>query len=223
MNSAFLRLTSVFRQFERQGGVCDVSLEVAAGERVAVVGPSGSGKTTLLRLIAGLEIPQRGAIWLGERQVSASGRNLVAAHDRHIGFVFQDLALWPHLTVHGHLKFVLDAARVPASECAERIQETLALGHLDSRLANRYPHQLSGGEQQRLALARALAGRPQLLLLDEPFSSLDPELRRRVRDEVTNLVRQLRVTTMCVSHDREDAAGLADRLVAMLHGAIEPV
>jgi iron(III) transport system ATP-binding protein len=220
VNSAFLRLTSVFRQFERQGGVCGVSLEVGAGERVAVAGPSASGKTTLLRLIAGLEIPQRGEIWLGGRQVSAAGANMVAPHERRVGFVFQDLALWPHMTVREHLTFVLDAARVPATECAERIQETLALCHLDSRLGSRYPHQLSGGEQQRLALGRALAGRPQLLLLDEPFSSLDPELRREVRDEVTMLVRQLRLTTMCVSHDREDATAFADRLVEMRHGAI---
>src|SRR2546426_473234 len=128
----------------------------AAGESVVVVGPSGSGKTTLLRLIAGLEQPDRGEIWLDGRRVAAPARNTVAAHERRVGFVFQDLALWPHLSVRGNLEFVVASAAMPRPQRPGRINDTLRLCHIDLLLAGRYPHQLSGGEQQRVALARAL-------------------------------------------------------------------
>src|SRR5262245_22888970 len=188
------------------------------GEALVVLGPSGSGKTTLLRLLAGLEIPDTGGIWLSGVQVSARGRILVPPHERRIGYVFQDLALWPHLTVHQHMDFVLGSLHVPRPDRASRIAEILTLVRIE-RLATRYPHELSGGEQQRVALARAFVGDPQLILMDEPFSSLDDELRARLREELAELQRSAQITTVYVTHDREDAR-LADRLVEIRAGRI---
>jgi iron(III) transport system ATP-binding protein len=185
------------------------------------VGPSGCGKTTLLRLIAGLDTPEDGEIWIEQQQVAGAGRNRVPPGDRGIGFVFQDLALWPHLTVREQLDFVLQSAGRTKTERLGRIREVLDLFHVGSSLAGRLPHQLSGGEQQRVALARALVGSPRLLLLDEPFSSLDAELRVALRSELATLQRQLRVPTIYVTHDRDDAAVLGDRTVFMRSGRIE--
>jgi ABC-type Fe3+/spermidine/putrescine transport system ATPase subunit len=136
--------------------------------------------------------------------------------------VFQDLALWPHLTVRGNLEFVLSALKVPKADHERRVQETLALVRAEG-FAGRYPHELSGGEQQRVALGRALAGNPRVLLLDEPLSSLDPELRSQMRRELARLQRTLTLTTMYVTHDREDAAVLADRVIEMRAGRIVAV
>jgi iron(III) transport system ATP-binding protein len=199
-----------------------VSLEVASGDAVVILGPSGCGKTTLLRLIAGLEVPDSGEIWLAGAQAAAAGRNLIPAHERGIGFVFQDLALWPHLTVQRNLNFVLESVKMPRAERAARALEALSLVRIE-QLSNRYPHQLSGGEQQRVALARALVGQPRMLLLDEPFSNLDPELRDALRRELARLQRTLQVTTVYVTHDQGDAASLADRVIEMRAGRIVTV
>jgi len=192
----------------------DFSLDVDAGERVVVLGPSGCGKTTLLRLIGGLELPDAGEIWLADQLVATGGRLLVPAHERRLGYLFQDLALWPHLTVWGNLEFVLGSIGVRKADRPERIREALALVRVDA-LAHRRPSELSGGEQQRVALARALVGKPRLLLLDEPFSSLDAELRAVLRGELVRLQQSLRLTSIYVTHDRDDAAALADRVVRL--------
>ena len=197
----------------------DLSLDVVAGESVVILGPSGCGKTTVLRLIAGLERPDAGEIQLDGHTVARAGRNLVPPHERRLGVVFQDLALWPHLTVKENLDFVLGSIGVARAERAERIREVLELVRIDT-LAGRHPHQLSGGEQQRVALARALVGRPRLLLLDEPFSSLDPELRVVLRREVQRLRRAVHLTSIFVTHDRDDATALADRIVEMRQGRV---
>jgi iron(III) transport system ATP-binding protein len=215
-----VRVVNVSKRFGNDGGLEDVSLDIGEGESVAVVGANGSGKTSLLRLIAGLELPDRGEIWLNDRQVARAGLNTIAANERRIGFVFQDLALWPHLTVRGNLEFVVAAAALPHAQRADRIAETLRLCRVGLPLVLRYPHQLSGGEQQRVALARALVGSPQLLLLDEPFSSLDRKLRVELREQLATLQRQLRVTTVSVTHDAEDAAALADRTVTLHRGRL---
>jgi iron(III) transport system ATP-binding protein len=186
---------------------------------VVVLGASGCGKTTLLRVIAGLETPDTGEIWLGSTQVTDAGRNLVAPHERRIGFVFQDLALWPHLSVRKNLEFVLEAQRVPPAARTARVKEALRVVRIET-LVDRYPHELSGGEQQRVALARSLVGEPRILLLDEPLSSLDPELRSTLRQELARLQRALRLTTVYVTHDREDASALADSVVEMRAGRI---
>jgi len=222
VSATFLRLTGMTRRHGSRSVVDDVSLDVAFGEVVVILGPSGSGKTTLLRLIAGLDVPDHGEIWLDGRRVTERDRRLVPPHQRRIGFVFQDLALWPHLTVRENLGFVVGSAGVAKAGRDERIRHTLALVRIDA-LANRYPHEISGGEQQRAALARALVGEPRLLLLDEPFSSLDAELRATLRGELDGLQRALRLTTVYVTHDREDARALADRIVEMRHGRIVAV
>jgi ABC-type sulfate/molybdate transport systems ATPase subunit len=148
---------------------------------------------------------------------------MVAAYERRVGLVFQDLALWPHLTVRDNLAFVVNGTRSTTAERAARVKHALGTCHVDSRLADRYPHELSGGEQQRVALARAIAGSPSLLLLDEPFSSLDAELRATLRQELADLQRQLGLTTVYVTHDTADAAVVADRTVVMRDGRIETV
>jgi ABC-type Fe3+/spermidine/putrescine transport system ATPase subunit len=199
-----------------------VSLEIALKESVVILGPSGCGKTTLLRLIAGLEVPDGGEIWLGDIQVAGPGRNLLPPYRRHIGFVFQDLALWPHLTVAGNLDFVLEALAISRSERSRRIDEALTLVRIDG-FAARYPHELSGGEQQRVALARALIGRPRLLLLDEPLSSLDAELRAAMRAELARIQQTLALTTLYVTHDQDDAITLADRVIEMRAGRITAI
>jgi ABC-type Fe3+/spermidine/putrescine transport system ATPase subunit len=219
MNAPFLTLTDLTKRFGDRAVVDCASLEAGEGEIVALVGPSGCGKTTLLRLIAGLETPEQGELWIAGEQVAASGRNLVPARGRGIGFVFQDLALWPHLTVTGNLAFVLASARVPKSERGKRIAEMLRLTRIEGH-ANDYPAKLSGGEQQRAALARALVGRPRLLLLDEPLSSLDADLKSDLLGELERLQRALAITTVYVTHDRAEATGLANRVVRMANGRI---
>jgi ABC-type Fe3+/spermidine/putrescine transport system ATPase subunit len=219
VSTAHLAVSNVSKRFASHQALGGVSLEVAAGEAVVILGPSGCGKTTLLRLIAGLEVPDTGEIWMADVLVSAPGRRVVAPHERGIGFVFQDLALWPHLTVHRNLDFVLESAKKNSASRAARVSEVLTLVRIP-QLANRYPHELSGGEQQRVALARALVGEPRVLLLDEPLSSLDPELRATLRDELARLQRSVSATMVYVTHDPQDAAVLAHRVVEMRAGHI---
>jgi iron(III) transport system ATP-binding protein len=212
-------MRSVIKSFGSHRAVDGVTIDVAAGQSVVILGPSGCGKTTLLRLVAGLEVPDRGEIWLGGSQVAGPGRSLLPPHRRGIGFVFQDLALWPHLTARGQLEFVLECLNLPRAERVARADAALKLVRIDG-LAARYPHQLSGGEQQRVALARAVVGNPRVLLLDEPLSSLDAELRAAMRSELAHLQRSLSLTMVYVTHDREDAAVLADRVIEMRAGRI---
>jgi ABC-type Fe3+/spermidine/putrescine transport system ATPase subunit len=218
-----LRLRGVTRRFAGGGGVAAASFDLNPGECLVLVGPSGSGKTTLLRLIAGLDRPDEGEIWFEDQRVAGAGRNIVPPGDRRVGFVFQDLALWPHLTVCEQLDFVLRSTGVDRSDRPGRITDILSLCRITSTLARRHPHELSVGEQQRAALARTLVGSPRLLLLDEPFSSLDPELRVALRAELASLQRQLHLPTIAVTHDREDAAALADRTAFVRGGCIETI
>lgn len=217
-----IAVRNVTKAFGLHQALNGMTLDVVANESVVILGPSGCGKTTLLRLIAGLEVPDNGEVWFGDVRVSGPARIVVPAYERRIGFVFQDLALWPHLTVAGNLQFVLDVLKVSRVERIRRIDETLKLVRIDG-LKDRYPHQLSGGEQQRVALARALVGQPSLLLLDEPLSSLDSELRTAMRAELARLQRTLALTMLYVTHDREDAAVLADRVIEMQAGRIVAV
>lgn len=219
MAAPFLSLRGVVRRFGGTGGVGDATFDVADGEAVAIVGPSGCGKTTLLRIIAGLEHPDRGDMSLGGRPVISSGRVLVPARERHVGFVFQDLALWPHMTARQHLEFVVRARDVARERQPTMVAQMLAMCRVEG-LAHRYPHELSGGEQQRVALARALVGDPSLLLLDEPFSSLDAELRASIRAEVAAVRRNLGIAAVIVTHDPEDAATLGDCTLRMDDGHI---
>ncbi len=192
-----------------------VSLDVARGETVALLGPSGCGKTTLLRIITGLETADTGVVNLGDEVVVAPGR-FVAPERRRIGMVFQDWALFPHLSVGANVGYGLDRAQIKAG----RVDESLELVGLGG-LADRMPSTLSGGQQQRVALARALAPRPRAILLDEPFSNLDTSLRVQVRTEVHRLLADLGITTIFVTHDQDEAFVLGDRVAVMNAGVIE--
>ena len=203
MKPPAVALKNVSKRFGRRAVIENLSLDVGRGGTVCILGPSGSGKTTVLRLMAGLDVPDSGEIWLGGRLASSAGRLHVSASRRNIGFVFQDLALWPHMTVADNLRFVLDSRRWPSDSRSARIREMLAIVGLGDRAAD-YPSRLSGGEQQRVALARALVANPDLLLLDEPLSSLDPELRGDLRQQLAAISRSAGVTMVYVTHDRSD-------------------
>jgi iron(III) transport system ATP-binding protein len=198
---------------------CD--LQVASGEILALLGPSGSGKTTLLRLIAGFERPDEGRIFIGDRTVvDIAGSVWVAAEDRGVGMVFQDYALFPHLTVAQNVRFGL--RNTSRRERQRRVEELLQLTEL-AACAERYPHELSGGQQQRVALARALAPRPGVVLLDEPFNGLDPELRPQMRREVARILRHLGTAAILVTHDQEEALGIADQVAVIRNGELQQV
>ena len=208
-----IRLDGVTKHFGDVAAVDSASLCVARGEIVALLGPSGCGKTTLLRLIAGFERPDGGSVAVDGRLV-ASPATWIAPEARRVGMVFQDYALFPHLTVAGNVGFGL-----PRRMRANRVPELLAIVGLDG-LERRYPHELSGGQQQRVALARALAPSPELVLLDEPWSNVDPFLRESLRAEVAEIIRPLGVTVLLVTHDREEAFTLADRIALMRDGSV---
>jgi ABC-type sulfate/molybdate transport systems ATPase subunit len=211
-----LRLENVSKARERQVLFQDVALQLAAADAIALVGQSGAGKTTLLRIVAGLDVPDSGNVWIDGQLATRGPTILVPPRRRHLGFVFQDLALWPHMTVAESLEFVL-ASAIPALGRVERrrtIDETLSLVRLEG-LRRRYPHQLSGGEQQRAAFARALVHRPTLLLLDEPFSSLDVDQREDMRTTLGDLRRALGFAMVFVTHDGAEAAAVADRTLRL--------
>ena len=199
--------------------VWDVSFDVEPGEIIALLGPSGCGKTTTLRLIAGFERLDAGTVTINGSLMD-DGRSHVAPEKRSVGMVFQDFALFPHLTVAGNIGFGL--VRVSKRERESRVRELAELAGL-SELLDRYPHQLSGGQQQRVALARALAPKPDVLLLDEPFSNLDTELRVQMRTEVRDLLKAVGTTAVLVTHDQQEAMTVADRMAVMLGGRIEQI
>ena len=214
-------LRGVAKAFDTTEAVREVDLDIARGELFTVLGPSGCGKTTLLRLVAGFERPSAGEVWVGGRLV-AGGGTCVPAERRRIGMVFQEYALFPHLTVERNVAFGLSRrerrreGRPGAAPKARSALELVGLQHKAARL----PHELSGGERQRVALARALAPQPELVLLDEPFSSLDATLRADLRREVELILREAEATAILVTHDQEEALSLADRLAVMRAGRI---
>ncbi len=196
--------------------VHDVSFELGEGKIGCLLGPSGCGKTTVLRAVAGFEKPGQGEILINEQVVSGR-RQFVPPERRKIGMVFQDFALFPHISVEGNIRFGI--RNWPQREQLARVQELLAMIGLPA-LARAFPHQLSGGQQQRIALARAMAPRPSVLLLDEPFSSLDVELREQLAREVRQILKQEMVTTILVTHDQHEAFAMADDICVMNEGRI---
>jgi putative spermidine/putrescine transport system ATP-binding protein len=194
-----------------------VSIEVCEGELLALLGPSGCGKTTLLRCVAGLETPDRGSVEIGQQDVTH-----VPTRSRPIGMVFQSYALFPNLTVAGNVAFPLEVRHVPRRDIVARIAELLDLVHLTEQ-ANRYPKQISGGQAQRCALARALAPNPEVLLLDEPLSALDALVRGRLRDEIRRIQQRVGITAIYVTHDQSEAMAIADRVAVMNHGRVEQI
>lgn len=192
----------------------DFDLEMFKGEIISILGESGSGKSTILRIIAGLEVPEKGLIKI-EDKVIVDKNSFVQPENRGVGMVFQDYALFPHKTVEGNIKFGLK--NMSNKEKNERLEEVLDLVSLRD-YKERYPYELSGGQQQRVALARALAPAPSLLLLDEPFSNLDKDLQDKIREELKIILKQTSTTTIFVTHDRTDAVALADRIVVLKKG-----
>jgi sulfate transport system ATP-binding protein len=199
----------------------NVSLQIEDGELLALLGPSGSGKTTLLRVIAGLDFPDSGSVLFDDQDAT-----LFKIQKRRVGFVFQNYALFRHLTVYKNIAFGLEVAqkkaRLRPAKIRERVFELLGLVQLTG-FENRLPAQLSGGQRQRIALARALAIQPRILLLDEPFGALDAMVRKELRSWVKQLQRQLKITTIFVTHDQDEAIEIADRIVVMNSGRIEQI
>lgn len=203
---------NISKYYGEQTTIRDFSLAVEQGERIVLFGPSGCGKTTLLRMLAGFAVPDKGSILIAGKVASHDGKIVLSPEERNLGMVFQDLALWPHLTVYGNLEFALKAKGIPSAGRGRRIDEMLDLLKIE-RYASAKPHQLSGGEQQRVALARALVMQPLALLMDEPLSSLDEELNLHLRREIVRLQQALEFTLLYVTHSRSEAEEVGTRIV----------
>jgi sulfate/thiosulfate transport system ATP-binding protein len=210
-----IEVHNVSKRFGTFDALDDVSIRVGDGALTALLGPSGSGKSTLLRIIAGLETPDAGEVTIGGEQVTDA-----PARSRGVGFVFQHYAPFKHMTVHSNVAFGLSVRKRPKDEIESRVRELLGLVRLDG-LSDRYPSQLSGGQLQRMALARALAVQPRVLLLDEPFGALDAQVRGELREWLRRLHEEIHVTTVFVTHDQEEAMEVAEQIVVMNAGRIE--
>lgn len=219
--STILQVDQISKTFGNFHALKSVSLDLQRGEILGLLGPSGCGKTTLLRLIAGLERPDSGTITIGDRIV-ADLQTYIPPEQRSLGMVFQDFALFPHLTVAQNIAFGLQQQRLKPTIIRERVAAALGLVRLQG-LEKRYPHELSGGQQQRVALARALAPQPDLILLDEPLSNLDAQVRLELREELRNILKTAQITTIFVTHDQEEALSMSDRLAVMHQGKVEQV
>jgi ABC-type Fe3+/spermidine/putrescine transport system ATPase subunit len=214
---SLLSIRDVVKRFGSRNVLRGISLEVAAGEFLTILGESGSGKTTLLRLIAGFEQLDRGEIWMAGERLDP-----IPAFHRPVNTVFQSYALFPHLSVFENVAYGLHARRTPKAEIPERVRQALAMVKM-GEFAQSAPARLSGGQQQRIALARALVNRPRVLLLDEPLSALDANLRRQMQTELKSLQREVGITFIFVTHDQEEAMALSDRIALLRAGLLEQV
>jgi spermidine/putrescine transport system ATP-binding protein len=212
-----LAVRGVSKRFGAAEVLKSLSLEIAAGEFLTLLGESGSGKTTLLRLIAGFEQPSSGEIWMGGERLDTA-----PAHKRRVNTVFQHYALFPHLSVRDNVAYGLRVKNTPKMEIGGRVEEALRMVKM-KEFAGARPSRLSGGQQQRVALARALVNRPQLLLLDEPLSALDANLRKQMQSELKAMQREVGITFLFVTHDQEEAMALSDRIALLRNGALEQV
>jgi iron(III) transport system ATP-binding protein len=216
--AAGVRLVNLQRRYGEVEALAGISLDIRSGSFTTLLGPSGCGKSTTLRLIAGLDRPDGGTISIGPTIVS-SGHIHVPPQKRRVGFVFQSYALWPHMTAAGHVIYALRARHVPRADIPDRVAEILQLVGLQG-VHDRHPYELSGGQQQRVAVARALATDPQVLLLDEPLSNLDAELRTQMRAELRRVHDRTGLTTILVTHDQAEALSMSDEVVLMQLGKI---
>ena len=211
---AILKVNNLSKSFGNVKAVQEISFEATEGRVLSLLGPSGCGKTTTLRCIAGFENPDQGEIYLDDRKITP-----FPPEKRGIGMVFQNYALWPHMTVYGNLAFGLQIRKVPKPEINKRIKKILSMVQLEG-YENRYPRQMSGGQQQRIAMARALVFEPDIMLLDEPLSNLDAKLREEMRFEFTELQKKLGITAVYVTHDQAEALVLSDKIVILDQGKI---
>ena len=210
-----IKIENLTKKFADTVAVNDFSVDLPSGELIALLGPSGCGKSTILNMLSGIVPVTSGTIWFDDRNVT----NL-EPEKRGIGLVFQDYALYPHMTVMQNISFPLEIKKVPKSERIERITKMAKLVHVEE-LMNRKPKQLSGGQQQRVAIARAMVKEPQLLLLDEPLSNLDARLRIEMREEIRRIQQETKVTTIFVTHDQEEAMSISDHIVVMKAGKLQ--
>jgi spermidine/putrescine transport system ATP-binding protein len=215
--SALLGIRNVVKGFGNRAVLRGITLDVASGEFLTILGESGSGKTTLLRLIAGFERPDSGEIWMSDERIDK-----LAPYNRHVNTVFQSYALFPHLSVFENIAYGLRVQSTPKPEIPNRVEQALAMVKM-SDFAQSSPSRLSGGQQQRVALARALVNRPKVLLLDEPLSALDANLRRQMQIELKSLQREVGITFIFVTHDQEEAMALSDRIALLRAGNLEQV
>ena len=216
-SAPILSIRQVIKRFGQRPVLRGITLEVASGEFLTILGESGSGKTTLLRLIAGFEDLDSGEIWMGSERLDR-----IPAHRRQVNTVFQSYAIFPHLSVFENVAYGLRAKNAPKSEIPERVTKALAMVKM-GEFAQAAPAKLSGGQQQRVALARALVNRPRVLLLDEPLSALDANLRRQMQVELKSLQREVGITFIFVTHDQEEAMALSDRVALLRAGLLEQV
>ncbi|MCE4602646.1 MAG: ABC transporter ATP-binding protein [Desulfurococcales archaeon] len=212
-----VRLEGVVKRFGRTTALKGIDLEVRDGEVMVLLGPSGCGKTTTLRIIAGLEKPDEGKVYFGDKDVT-----LLPPRERNISMVFQSYAVWPHMKVYENIAFPLKIKKVPEQEVKKRVKWAAELLQIEE-LLDRYPHQLSGGQRQRVAVARAIVVEPEVLLMDEPLSNLDALLRVKMRSEIKKLQRRVGVTMIYVTHDQTEAMVIADRIAVMSEGKIMQV
>jgi iron(III) transport system ATP-binding protein len=215
-----LKIENLYKSYSKQEGfaVKNISFDVEEGEILALVGESGSGKTTLLRLLAGLEHPDSGTIWLGGKKI-LDGQMSLRPHKRKIGLVFQDYALFPHLSIIDNVMFGVEGNYKDRLSRAKQVLELVNIKENEKK----YPHQLSGGQQQRIALARAIAPQPKILLMDEPFSNLDAMLKDQVREEIRQIIKKTGVTSIFVTHDTRDALSTADRIAILYKGSLQQI
>ena len=217
MSNPFIRLEEVNKSFGLLTVVEGLNLEIGKGEFLSLLGPSGSGKTTILMMLAGFENPTSGAIWAGGKRIDS-----LPPHRRNMGVVFQNYALFPHMTVSENVAFPLKMRGLPRAEVTERVKKALDMVQLGSR-AERRPSQLSGGQQQRVALARALIFEPEVVLMDEPLGALDKQLREQMQLDIRDLHRRLELTIVFVTHDQSEALTMSDRIAIFNHGKIEQI
>jgi len=217
-----IKINSVSKTYNKSKVLDNISLEIDEGERSVIFGPSGCGKTTILRLIAGFITPDIGSVYIAGKNASENSRIIIPPEQRNLGMVFQDIALWPHLSVRGNIEFGLQAKGLSKGERQQKIQEKLNLVGMPDYV-DRKPSELSGGQQQRVALARALVLEPRVLLMDEPLSSLDLELNIRLRKEIVRLQEKLKFTLIYVTHSLDEVFDIATHVIVLNNGQIQHI